>query len=88
MDNKNHFTVVLPLSDMELAMLQRESNLTDLRAALWNRAADAMKPLLDRICSRISPAALPGLLAVPARRSAVCQCVLLRPRPVLSVLLS
>ncbi len=38
MDNKNHFTVVLPLSDMELAMLQRESNLTDLRAALWNRA--------------------------------------------------
>lgn len=61
MDNKNHFTVVLPLRDMELAMLQRESNLTDLRAALWNRAADAMKPLLGRICSRISPAALPGL---------------------------
>ena len=30
MDNKNHFTVVLPLRDMELAMLQRESNLTDL----------------------------------------------------------
>ena len=61
MDNKNHFTVVLPLSDTELAMLRQEPSLTDLRATLWNRAADSMKPLLGRICSRISPAVLPGL---------------------------
>ena len=61
MDNKNHFTVVLPLGDTGQAMLRNESDLTDLRAALWNRAADAMKPLLGRICSRISPAVLPGL---------------------------
>ena len=61
MDNKNHFTVVLPLGDTGQAMLRNESDLTDLRAMLWNRAADAMKPLLGRICSRISPAVLPGL---------------------------
>lgn len=61
MDNKNYFTVVLPLSDTELAMLRQEPSLTDLRATLWNRAADSMKPLLGRICSRISPAVLPGL---------------------------
>lgn len=61
MDNKNYFTVVLPLSDTELAMLRQESSLTDLRATLWDRAAHTMKPLLGRTCSGISPAVLPGL---------------------------
>ena len=35
MDNKNHFTVVLPLGDTGQAMLRNESDLTDLRAMLW-----------------------------------------------------
>lgn len=62
MNNKTHFTVLLPLGREAQDMLQQESSRKDLRAMLWSQAAECMKPLLGRTCARFSPAVLPDPL--------------------------
>lgn len=59
MNEKNYFTIVVPLSPDAQKIVQGNPSAVPLRAAVWSQAAERMKPLLGGVCSRFSPAAAP-----------------------------
>ena len=56
MNEKNYFTIVVPLSPDAQKIVQGNPSAVPLRAAVWSQAAERMKPLLGGVCSRFSPA--------------------------------
>lgn len=59
MNEKNYFTIVVPLSPDAQKIVQGNPSAVPLRAAVWSQAAERMKPLLGGVCSRFSPAVAP-----------------------------
>lgn len=59
MSDKTYFTVVVPLAPNAQKMAQSKQAALSLRAAVWAQAAEHMKPLLGKLCSHFSPAAVP-----------------------------
>ena len=59
MNEKNYFTIVVPLSPDAQKIVQGNPSAVPLRAAVWSQAAERMKPLLGGVCSRFSPATAP-----------------------------
>lgn len=67
MNDKRYFFIVMPLDEEAQAMAARESDRDQLRALVWSRAAESMKALLGKTCSRFSPAPAPveGVISLP-----------------------
>lgn len=59
MSDKTYFTVVVPLAPAAQKIAQSGQAALPLRAAVWAQAAERLTPLLGKVCSRFSPAAIP-----------------------------
>ena len=65
MSEKRYFTIIMPLNDDAQSMIGLKSGQYQLRAALWSRAAERMKPLLGKTCSMFAPAVAPAYCNAP-----------------------
>lgn len=59
MNEKTYFTVVVPLDEAAQKMARNPQANHPLRAMVWSQAAERLKPLLGKTCSKFSPAPLP-----------------------------
>lgn len=59
MNEKKYFAVVVPLAPETQKAVQVNPSAVPLRAAVWSQAAEHLKPLLGKVCTRFFPAAVP-----------------------------